>query len=45
MAMLATVIFANPLTERLAAFMRGIGIDVHAAKDFVPYPHMLRWLC
>jgi hypothetical protein len=40
--------FANPRTERLVAFVRGIGIDVRAAtlpeKTNLPGPHMLRWL-
>jgi hypothetical protein len=36
--------FADPLTERLVAFVRGIGIDVRAAATGAePYPHMLRW--
>jgi hypothetical protein len=40
--------FADPLTERLVAFVRGIGIDVRTAalpeKMKLPGPHMLRWL-
>jgi hypothetical protein len=28
--------FANPLTERLAEFVRGVGIDVHAATLIEP---------
>jgi hypothetical protein len=38
--MSGTSIFANPLTERLVAFVRGIGIDVRTAtlpdKTFLP---------
>jgi hypothetical protein len=38
-------IFADPLTDRLAAFVRNIGIEVCAAATGAePYPHMLRWL-
>jgi hypothetical protein len=39
---------ADPLTERLATFVRGIGLAVHAATlladTFLPLPSMLRWL-
>jgi hypothetical protein len=36
--------FANPLTERLAGFVRDSGIDVRAAERGVPpFPHMLHW--
>ena len=36
MSMAAAPAFANPLTERLAAFVRGIGIDVRAATLVEP---------
>ncbi len=43
--------FAHPLTERLATFVREIGIDVRPAElpepTFLPgldIPHMLRWM-
>jgi hypothetical protein len=39
---------ADPLTERLAAFLLGIGIDVRAAtlpeKTNLSGSHKLRWL-
>jgi len=45
---MSAVSFADPLTERLVAFVRGIGIDVRAAtlpeKMNLSGPHMLRWL-
>ncbi|MGA7955914.1 MAG: hypothetical protein WBC94_16030 [Xanthobacteraceae bacterium] len=36
MSMAPAPAFANPLTERLAAFARGIGIDVRAATLVKP---------
>jgi len=35
-AMSGVSIFADPLTDRLAAFVRGIGIDVRTATFSVP---------
>jgi hypothetical protein len=46
--MSAASMFADPLTGRLVAFLRGISIDVRAAtlseKMNLSGPHMLRWL-